>query len=84
MTVVALLFNRNGFLAISRLMNERSAVSTEIDSLTTVIDSLHMEIEMLQTDSATMERVVREILGWGRPGEVIIRFVPSEGMEDSL
>jgi len=84
MTVVALLFNRNGFLAISRLMKERGTVSAEIDSLTTVIDSLHMEIEMLQTDSATMERVVREILGWGRPGEVIIRFVPPESMEDSL
>jgi len=82
--VVALLFNRNGFLAISRLMNERGTVSVEIDSLTELIDSLHLEIEMLQTDTTTMERVVREVLGWGRPGEVIIRFVPPEGMEDSL
>ena len=82
--MVALLFNRNGFLAISRLMNERGTVSVEIDSLTELIDSLHLEIEMLQTDTTTMERVVREVLGWGRPGEVIIRFVPPEGMEDSL
>ena len=56
-------------------MRERRETSAEIDSLATVIDSLRTEAEMLRTDSAYMEKVVREILGWGRPGELIIRFM---------
>jgi len=31
-------------------------------------------VERLRTDSAYVERMIREILGWGRPGEMIIRF----------
>jgi cell division protein FtsB len=79
--VAALLFNSNGLLAIARLMNQRRDTSMAIDSLTGVIDSLRTEIEMLRVDSAYMEKVVREILGWGRPGELIIRFVPPDSTE---
>ncbi len=82
-TVAALLFNRNGLLAITGLMSQRSAVSLEIDSLTCIVDSLRSEIELLRTDSAYMEKVVREILGWGRPGELIIRFVPPDTTEET-
>lgn len=74
-TIAALLFNSNGLLAIAGLMKQRSETSREIDSLTVVLDSLRTEAEMLRSDSAYMERVVREVLGWGRPGELIVRFV---------
>ena len=77
-----LVFNRHGFIALAGLREDVDAMSLSIDSLRTEIDSLEAEIERLRSDSLYLERMVREILGWGRSGESIIRFVlpRSEGM----
>jgi len=74
-TVVAILaFNRHGLLALADLKTEVDSISRSIDSLTLEIDSLESEIRKLSSDSLYLERMVREILGWGRSGEYIIRF----------
>lgn len=77
-----LVFNRHGFIALAGLRGDVDAMSRRIDSLRIEIDSLEAEIERLRSDSLYLERMVREILGWGRPGESIIRFLmpSSEGM----
>lgn len=67
-------FNRNGVLNYLSLRRQREGLQDEVDSLELLRDSLTVEVQRLQTDSAYMERMVREILGWGRPGEMIIRF----------
>jgi cell division protein FtsB len=75
-----LVFNRNGLFAIASLERTADRTRSSIDSLGGVVDSLRTEVQALQTDSVFMEKAVREVLGWGRPGEFIIRIVsPGEG-----
>ncbi len=69
-----LLFNRNGFMAITDMERQIDAVQAANDSLTREIDSLNSVIDLLQNDSLYMEKRVREVLGWGRPDEFIIRL----------
>lgn len=71
---VFVIFNRNGVLNYLSLRRETENLRREVDSLEAVRDSLAVEVERLMTDSAYIERMIREILGWGRPGEMIIRF----------
>jgi len=61
-------------MALGALREEMDRVSGTIDSLELQIDDLEHELELLSSDSAYMERMVREILGWGREGEFIVRF----------
>jgi cell division protein FtsB len=73
-----LLFNRNGFMAITDMENEIEAVQSANDSLAREIDSLNHVIYLLQSDSLYMEKRVREVLGWGRENEFIIRLTEPE------
>ncbi len=79
-----LVFNRHGFIALAGLKGDVDNISLSIDSLNAEIDSLELEIELLQGDSIYLERVVREILGWGREGEHIVRFTELDSTEASL
>lgn len=72
--VAILVFNKHGFIALARLKGDVDRISRSIDSLQAEIDSLESEIEQLMSDSLYLEKMVREILGWGREGEHIVRF----------
>ncbi len=74
-TAALVLFNRNGFLANRRLELQMLQTRMEVESLQTRLDSLETVVVRLERDSAYMETRVREVLGWGRPGEHIVRFV---------
>jgi cell division protein FtsB len=74
-TAALVLFNRNGFLANRRLELQMLQTRTEVESLQIRLDSLEALVVRLESDSAYMEARVREVLGWGRPGEHIVRFV---------
>ena len=69
-----LLLNPDGLLSLGSLQGELDSARADRDSLVQVRDSLRISIEALQRDSSAMEEAVREILGWGRPGEFVIRF----------
>jgi cell division protein FtsB len=69
-----LVFNRHGFISLASLRDDVESASLSNDSLEAEIDSLELEIERLRSDSLYLERMVREILGWGREGEHIVRF----------
>ena len=75
LVIAILVFNRHGFIALAGLKGEVDSMTAGIDSLQREIDSLEAEIEKLRGDSLYLEKMVREILGWGRPGEFIVRFV---------
>lgn len=78
LVVATLIFNRNGLMALSALREDIGMVTSSIDSLEDQILRLEEEIRLLSTDSAYQERVVREILGWGREGEFVVRFLPAD------
>lgn len=73
-----LAFNRNGFMAITEMEREIEAIQYANDSLSREIDSLNAVIYLLENDSLYMEKRVREILGWGRENEYIIRLTEPE------
>ena len=83
LVVATLLFNRNGFMALSALRSDIDSVSLSIENLELQIDSLETEIERLLSDSSYMEQMVRTVLGWGRDGEYIIRYSPPSDLPDS-
>lgn len=76
-----LVFNRHGFIALAGLKQDVDRISMSIDSLQAEIDSLESEIRRLRSDSLYLERMVREILGWGREGEHIVRFTELDSTE---
>lgn len=60
----------------------RQAVGQQRDSIARLeeqIDSLNREVILLETDSATQERVARELFGMIRDGEILykVEFVES-------
>lgn len=79
--VAILVFNRHGFIALARLKGDVDRISLSIDSLQTEIDSLESEIEHLMSDSIYLEKMVREIMGWGREDERIVRFSSPDSAE---
>ena len=74
-TGAVLLFNRNGFIAITEIQEDVHTVIDDNEMVTAAIDSLNNVIHLLETDSLYMEKRVREILGWGFEGETIIKFM---------
>ena len=57
------------------LRAERRASEDRIAQLRTEVENLHSEIEALENDPLAMERAIREVLEFARPGETVIRFV---------
>ncbi len=74
-TGAILLFNRNGFMAITEIQEDVHRVTTTNRLVESEIDSLNQVIFLLENDSLYMEKRVREILGWGYEDETIIRFM---------
>jgi len=62
---------------IQRNQTLRQAIAKQestIDQLQGGIDSMNRQMMLFEGNSNTVERLVRENLGYGRPGETIIRF----------
>lgn len=74
-TGAILLFNRNGFIAITDIQEDISTVIEENEAAAAEVDSLSSVVYLLENDSLYMEKRVREILGWGCLGETVIRFM---------
>lgn len=79
-----LVFNRHGIIALAGLKGDVDRISLSIDSLHAEINSLELEIELLKSDSIYLERMVREILGWAREGEYIVRFEEADSTGASI
>lgn len=77
-TGAILLFNRNGFMAITEIQDDVHGVIAGNESVSAEIDSLNHVIYLLENDSSYMEKRVREILGWGREEETVIKFMEPE------
>jgi cell division protein FtsB len=77
--VVLLVFGRMGLVAHIRLSQEAARVDREIVQARTEIASLGHEVEDLNRDPHTIERLARERLGMVRPGETVFLFPPGPG-----
>jgi len=65
-------FSRRGILDLKRMWDRNAQLETKISDLKSVNFSLKRRIDAFQTNSHEQERMVREVLGFLRPGEVLV------------
>ena len=58
----------------ARIQKENFRLQKELDSETARSKELQAQIDALLHDSNTVERLVREKLGYARPDETVVRF----------
>jgi cell division protein FtsB len=67
------LFDPHGALAVRKQRAKLHEVSSEVAALEQKNLELQKEIDQLQHDPATIERIAREQLGLVRPGEIVLK-----------
>lgn len=60
------------------LRNERQQSDERIAQLRAEVEALRVEVEALQRDPVAVERAIREVLEFARPGEIVVRFVDQD------
>ena len=76
--VVHDVFGAHGFIAMRRTQTEIERVRKDIDRLNSENRELGQQVKALKTDPHLIEKIAREELQRGRPGEVIIRIPQSQ------
>ena len=72
------LFGKDGLLESIRLKNRQELLRQRVEAQRHKVEALERQIERLKTLPISRERIAREQLGYGRPGEVIF-LLPKEG-----
>jgi cell division protein FtsB len=67
-----------GLIQLWRLKQRQAALDREIVHLQQQQDSLRQEIQLLQNDTAYIEKIARERYRMGKPGEKIYTIVKKE------
>ena len=57
-----------------RMRKEDLRLQVKVQKEKEIRRQLNASIESLQTDPRAVERLVRERLGYGKPGEILVRF----------
>ena len=73
---VSLVAAHRGATRLWELQDEQEALEQRIVRLQRGNDDLRRHIERMKSDPAYLERVVRQRLGWIRPGEIVYRLRP--------
>src|ERR1700687_4212977 len=68
------IFGQNGYLALRRAHADVEKLRKEISQLNEPNHQLSGDVRALTTDPAAVERVAREDVGLGRPGELVCRL----------
>ena len=69
------IFGDGGWLAVHRARRDVLHLQEEIVRLGEGNKQLRQEITDLRTDPSTLERIARDELGMGRPGEVVYEII---------
>ena len=70
---VSLIGAHRGASDLLELQEEQSVLEQKIVRLQRGNDELRRHLERMKTDASYLERVVRQRLGWIRPGEIVYR-----------
>jgi len=65
-----------------RMRQEMIQLDHEIETQQAIAERARIEIEAIQSDPKTVERLARERLGYAKPGETVIRFQSSSDSGD--
>ena len=72
------LLGRNGYLARRRRRIQIQTLAGEVEKLKQENMELNQKIKNLRSDPDTIEKLAREQLRLGRPGDVIVSLPPAE------
>jgi cell division protein FtsB len=72
--IAAILFGSRGVLHLRGLQAEERGIKQRIAGLLLDNERLRSQLHQLRTDDRYLERLVREQLGFVRPGEIVYRF----------
>ena len=72
------LLGRNGYLARRRRRIQIQTLAAEVEKLKQENMELNQKIKNLRSDPDTIEKLAREQLRLGRPGDVIVSLPPEE------
>ena len=67
-------FAKRGLLDWRRIRGQNEEIAMKIELARAQKESLLRQVQLLQTDAAQQERVVRQMLGYVRPNETVIEF----------
>lgn len=68
-----------------KLRTERHESGLRIAQLQGEVEALRVQVEALQSDPVAMERAIREVLEFSKPGEIVVRFAEQgEGLTARL
>lgn len=83
--IIAIMFvtGRKGLIRLIQLKIEESKLKSDIGKLNKNNVRLSEEIEKLQKDPKTIEKIAREELGLVKKGETVYKFVPKKEEEKS-
>ena len=73
-------FGKDGLLESRRLKSRQESLRQRIEVQRDKVEALQRQIERLKTVPISRERIAREQLGYGKPGEVTF-LLPKEGSE---
>lgn len=76
--VIVFVTGRKGLIRLMQLKIEESKLKSDIGKLNKNNVRLSEEIEKLQNDPKTIEKIAREELGLVKKGETIYKFVPKK------
>lgn len=83
MIVIVFVTGRKGLIRLVQLRIEESKLKSDIGKLNKNNVRLSEEIEKLQKDPKTIEKIAREELGLVKKGETVYKFVPKKEKEKS-
>ncbi len=75
--IYAFAFGDGGGIRILTLMQERSALDTQLAQLNSQAEALAAEVEQLRNDEFHIEKVAREKYGFARPDETVYKLIPA-------
>lgn len=69
-------YGHNSFLKLAKQKAEVARLEKKVNLLKAQNDSLRKENTELKTNPEVIEKIAREKLGYQKPGEKVIRFIP--------
>lgn len=73
-----------GIRAWLGLRRDVAASEARLEALRAEIEARRLEARALESDPVAQERVIREELGWARPGELVLKLPPPQNSSISL
>jgi cell division protein FtsB len=71
---LTILPGKRGLISLIGLARDRAAIKAELSRLDERRTVLEKELRQLTTDQATIDRLIREELGWVRRNETVYRI----------